>query len=81
MTQIKVERLKDGYLAKNTVSFKEALDAVIEYCKDNEIERPRNLVLAKGRRFRKVPGQWSDFVLYEGSGPGSFDAVILREGQ
>lgn len=66
---MKVEMLREGYLIKGARSEEEARTA-LGALHANHVTR------YDVGRYRKIPGQWSDFRLHDGSGPGSFEAVI-----
>jgi len=64
-----VELLREGYLIKGTSDIDEAKMELGPV-------HARNVKSWVGGRYRKVPGQWSNFRLHDGTGPGSFEAVI-----
>lgn len=64
-----VELIAEGYLIKGTRSIEKAK---LELSPMHRL----NVQSWVGGRYRKVPGQWSSYNLYEGEGPGSFEAVI-----
>lgn len=64
--------LREGYLVKGTTDVEQARMLLGLHAK--------NVKEYKAGRYRKVPGQWSDFRLHDGTGPGSFEAVIAYLG-
>lgn len=66
---MKVEMLREGYLIKGAKSADEAKIALGP-------RHAQNIKEFHIGRYRKIPAQWSDFRLHDGTGPGSFEAVI-----
>lgn len=69
---MKAEEIKEGYLVRGTVSPDEAWDFLSTNAGNREGYEEES------GRYRKVPGQWSNYVLYPGQGRGSFEGVIFR---
>lgn len=68
-----IEDMREGWLVRGTDQPDEALAAV----KARDPERDLDGCTTRPGRYRKVPGQWSDWVLYDGIGPGSFIATTV----
>lgn len=65
--------LREGYLIKGAHTEEEARVELGPV-------HAKNVNRYVAGRYRKVPGQWSNFRLHDGTGPGSFEAVIAYIG-
>lgn len=73
---ITIELMREGWLVKGATTKQEAQEALRSEYGDTMFPLV-NICSYRPGRYRKVPARWGPWNLYDGTGPGSFQAVTV----